>query len=70
MLRYQSRLPAQNVPAFVSLDARLAWSAGRQLELAVVGQNLLADHHVEFGGNSASRTEVRRGVYGQVTYRR
>src|SRR6185503_19219002 len=69
-LQYQSRLPAQGVPAFLSLDARLAWQAGRPIELAVVGQNLLAAHHVEFGGNSASRTDVRRGVYAQVTLRR
>ena len=39
----------------------------RQLELALVGQNLLHDHHVEFGTPQA-RGEIERSVYGKVTW--
>ena len=46
---------------------RLAWQASEQLELALVGQNLLHDHHVEFGTPEA-RGEIERSVYGKVTW--
>ncbi len=33
---------------YASLDARLAWQVDRQLELAVMGKNLLTNRHTEF----------------------
>ncbi len=33
---------------YTALDARLAWQVDRQLELAIVGKNLLTDRHSEF----------------------
>ncbi len=33
---------------YASLDARLAWQVDRQLEVAVVGKNLLTNRHTEF----------------------
>jgi len=56
---------------YVSLDARLAWRPRKNLELSVVGQNLLDDHHPEFGTNALVRAplvEIRRGIYGKVTW--
>jgi iron complex outermembrane receptor protein len=64
--RYVDEIPAQSVPAYASLDARLAWRPTETVELSVVGQNLLDAHHKEWGGD----TEIRRGVYGQITLRR
>jgi iron complex outermembrane receptor protein len=64
--RYVGELPGQNVPAYSSLDLRLAWRPTASVELAVVGQNLLQPHHKEWGGD----VEIRRGVYGQVSVRR
>jgi len=69
IVHYVSALPTQQVAGYTSLDSRLAWQATRRVEVAVVGENLLAAHHLEFGGTSPGRTEVRRGVYGQVTFR-
>jgi iron complex outermembrane receptor protein len=63
--RHVSGLPAQNVPAYSSLDARLAWRPAPALELAVVGQNLLQPHHKEW-----TAVEIRRGFYAQVAWRR
>jgi iron complex outermembrane receptor protein len=57
------------VPAYSELDVRLAWRATNGLELALVGQNLLHDHHAEFG-RPEMRGEVERGVYASVTWRR
>ena len=74
MARYVDCLPTLNVPSYISMDARLAWRPRKQLELAVVGQNLLQDRHREFAGNSYQSptyaTEVPRGVYGTLTWRR
>ncbi|WP_456406904.1 TonB-dependent receptor plug domain-containing protein [Thiolapillus sp.] len=54
-------------PAYTSLNARLAWYPLRGLELSVVGQNLLDDHHLEFMGESLlSPTEVERSAYAQI----
>ena len=55
------------IDAYSELDVRLAWQASEQLELALVGQNLLHDHHVEFGTPEA-RGEIERSVYGKVTW--
>lgn len=68
-LRHASELPAQRVASYNSVDARLAWRPSARIELAVVGQNLLDAHHVEFGGGLPSRTEVERGFYAQLSLR-
>ena len=60
------------IDAYLSLDARLAWRARKNLEFEIVGQNLLDNHHPEFGTNpliKAPVAEPRRGVYGKVTWR-
>jgi len=63
--RRVSSLPAQNVPAYSSLNARAAWRPWAPLEIAVVGGDLLQPHHPEFGGGA----EVQRSVYGEVAWR-
>ncbi|MBA3683689.1 MAG: TonB-dependent receptor [Planctomycetes bacterium] len=66
--RYISEIANQDVPAYAELEARLGWMARRDLELSVVGQNLLHDRHSEFGV-PATRAEIERGVYGKVVWR-
>jgi iron complex outermembrane receptor protein len=68
VVRHVGALEATRVPAYTALDARLAWRPHRELELAVVGQNLFDAHHPEFGPE-ATRSEVRRGLYGSVAWR-
>jgi iron complex outermembrane receptor protein len=53
------------IPAYVTLDARLAWRPIKNLELSVVGQNLLDNHHPEFQQEvfSPLRSQVPRSVY-------
>jgi iron complex outermembrane receptor protein len=60
---------AGSVPSYVELDARLAWHATRRLELALVGRNLLDDHHPEYGFPGPNRAEAQRSVHGKVTWR-
>jgi iron complex outermembrane recepter protein len=76
MLRYVDCLTHLNVPAYTTMDLRLAWRPRKQLELALVGQNLLQTYHYEWGqsGDVAATgyevTEIPRGVYGTLTWRR
>jgi iron complex outermembrane receptor protein len=68
-LRYVSALRRLEVGSYATLDARLAWKPVKNLELAVVGQNLLQKRHLEFGQNELLfPTQVPRGVYGKVTW--
>jgi iron complex outermembrane receptor protein len=67
---YVSRLVEQQVPSYTRLDVRLGWRASQQLELSVGGQNLLQDHHTEYGPVlGLLPTEVRRNAYARATWR-
>jgi iron complex outermembrane receptor protein len=57
------------VPAYFDMDTRLAWHAGKRLELSIVGQNLLHDHHTEYGTPDPTRGEIQRSVYGKIAWR-
>jgi iron complex outermembrane recepter protein len=48
-LRHVGELPHPVVPAYTELDGRLAWNVQPDLELALVGRNLLHPAHAEFG---------------------
>jgi iron complex outermembrane recepter protein len=69
-LPYVERLPDRGVDRYGELDLRLAWRPKRGLELAVVGQNLLADQHREAVDTllDTQSTRVQRGVYGAITW--
>lgn len=66
--RYVSALPAQFVPAYNTADIRLGWHATRQLEISLVGQNLVEPHHPEFGGDPGPLVGVRRSAYLKLTW--
>ncbi len=65
IFRYVDNLPGQNVGRYFNLDLRLGWHATKNVELSLVGQNLLQGHHAEWAGG----TEIQRGVYTKVTWR-
>ncbi len=70
--RYVDNLPGSGIKSYVTCDARLAWKPLRDLEIALVGQNLLDNHHPEQGLEplfSNQSTEVPRGIYGKVTWK-
>lgn len=70
-LRYVDALNNLNVPSYFSLDARLAWKPVKDLEVAVVGQNLLDRSHPEFKPTTIRTlpVEVERTVFGKVTWK-
>jgi iron complex outermembrane receptor protein len=65
MFRYVDNLPGQNVGRYFNLDLRLGWHTTKNVELSLVGQNLLQGHHAEWGGG----TRIQRGIYTKVTWR-
>ncbi|HEY2781147.1 MAG TPA: TonB-dependent receptor [Steroidobacteraceae bacterium] len=60
---------AGSVPAYFELESRVAWHASNRLELSLVGQNLLHNHHPEYAFPDASRPEIERSVYGKFAWR-
>jgi iron complex outermembrane receptor protein len=63
-LRYVGDLPSPATPSYLELDLRLGWSPVKNFEVALVGRNLLDDHHPEFRGTPMPTREVGRSVYG------
>ncbi len=57
------------IPSYGQLDIRLGWKPTEQLELSLVGTNLLDSQTHEANGMYTAYTEVERGVYGKLTYR-
>ena len=57
------------VPSYFELNTRLAWHASDRLELSLAGENLLHDHHTEYGFPNPARAEIQRSVYGKFAWR-
>lgn len=70
-LRYMDAVRYKSIDSYFELDLRLAWQYSEQLELSLVGQNLLKDHHTEFESNlfGPNRIEIERAVYGMFSWK-
>jgi iron complex outermembrane receptor protein len=70
-LRYTSAITALGIPAYTALDLRLAWRPSKNLELSVVGQNLLDSVHPEILSDFilSTPTEIQRGVYVRADWK-
>jgi iron complex outermembrane receptor protein len=70
-LRYVDELPTLQIPAYTTLDARLAWSPDPGLTFSLVGQNLLDDRHAEYFSSSLGPVlgEIERSVYLKALWR-
>lgn len=60
-------LPSPGVPAYTAVDARLAWTLRPDLELSVLGQNLLDRSHVEFNAPAAASI-IRRRLFLRLVW--
>jgi iron complex outermembrane recepter protein len=67
--RYVSRITNPNIagPPYAELDLRLGWLVSHQVEVSLVGQNLLHARHVEFGVATAQQA-IKRGVYVKAAW--
>ena len=59
------------IPGYVTMDIRLAWKPVKNIEVSLVGQNLLHNHHPEFIPEyiNTQPSEVVRSGYGKVTWK-
>jgi iron complex outermembrane recepter protein len=71
IVRHVGSLPGLNIPSYNSLDMHMSWKAASGIELSIGSQNLLNDRHLEFIPDfiNTAPTEVKRTVYGQITWR-
>jgi iron complex outermembrane receptor protein len=63
-------LPAQQVPSYTRLDTQLSRRLGERVELSLVGQNLIQDHHLESNDSltSLNPSQVKRSAYIKFTW--
>ncbi len=69
-LYYVDDLPAQGVPDYTRVDARLGWRPTDGLELSLALQNIFDKRHPEFVSvvSGLSSCEAPRSVYGKITW--
>jgi len=66
--RQPMEVSGESLAGYTELDVHLGWRATEQWELALVGQNLLHDDHVEFGP-ADRRGSLERSAYLKATWR-
>jgi iron complex outermembrane receptor protein len=68
---FVDRLPAPSIASYPRLDTQLTWRLAEAMELSVVGQNLLRDHHPEFNNQlqAVNSSQVKRSAYAKWTWR-
>ncbi len=60
----------ETIKGYISMDVRMAWRPVSGIELSMVGQNLLAQHHQEYREESFTQpTEIDRSFYGKISWR-
>jgi iron complex outermembrane recepter protein len=70
MYRFVTRLPAQKVEAYQTMDVSFGAPLGRDVSIKLVGQNLFQPHHVEWGTGDPTQTPVgvSRAAYVQISF--
>lgn len=66
-LRHVGALPT-GTPAYTSMDFRYAWQVRKDFEVSLLGQNLMAPSHTEFGTDAAG-SQIERGVFLKLVWR-
>ena len=73
LVKLVDELKSLDVDGYVDLDVRLAWQPIENLEIGLVGQNLLENRRAEFGQVrgllGVGQVEVERSGYGYVKFR-
>jgi iron complex outermembrane receptor protein len=68
---FVGRLPAHLLSSYTRLDSQLTWRLAEGVQLSLIGQNLLRDHHAEFNDQfqSVNSSLIKRSAYAKVTWR-
>jgi iron complex outermembrane receptor protein len=67
---FVGRLPAQDVPSNIRLDTNFTRQLAERFSIALVGENLLKDHHSEYLGQDSTVLPgmVKRSVYAKFIW--
>jgi len=67
---FVGRLSAQNVASYTRLDSNLTWQPVERFSIALAGENLLRDRHMEYMGSDLTvlPTMIKRSVYAKFTW--
>lgn len=70
-VRYVSAVQAFDIPDYYAVDAHIGWHVTQDLELSLVGRNLLDNSHIEYASSQVNsvRTNIDRALFARVTYR-
>ena len=71
-LYYVDALKSQQVKSYFRLDLRVGWRPTKNIEVSVVGQNLLDNQHQEWGVDriqTNDRNLIERSVFGKLVLR-
>ncbi len=70
-LRYVDDILGGTVKSYTALDFRVGWKPCKNMELSIVGQNLLESQHREYYEYllRGDPGEVERSVYGKITWK-
>ena len=68
VVRFASALPFPVVDRYAELTLRLGWQPRPELDLSVIGQNLLHERHEEFAA-ATPREYLHRGVHVRIDWR-
>jgi iron complex outermembrane receptor protein len=68
-VRAVDALPDPVVPAYIAVDARLAWRITENAEIALSGYNLFDDAHPEFANPAIGAREIPRAVLLSTSWR-
>ena len=66
--RAVGELRATKLPGYQELDMRIGWQASEQLELSVMGRDLLHPRHAEFAGGGSVLRYFQREVALRLTF--
>ncbi len=69
-VRHVSDIPAQQLNAYTNLDARIGWKPRKDVEIALIGQNLLDDQQSEIRQTfiTGPQADVERSVHFKATW--
>jgi iron complex outermembrane receptor protein len=67
---FVGRLSDQKVPSYTRLDSNLTWQPGERFSIALAGENLLKDRHLEYSGSDLTvmPTMIKRSVYAKFVW--
>jgi iron complex outermembrane receptor protein len=68
--RYVSSLSSPMIDSYHAADMRVSWDVTPNVELSLVGRNLLEPDHLEFESDVGPNVGIRRSVFASVTFTR